>query len=102
MRRQHETSKKLGERLGLAERQDLRDVLVRPHHDQATGLFVDATHVVNILLRVVEGAKGFFIIVQTVVAFGREQQRRQGGYGEAVMALLKDSPDVDHGIYVRA
>src|SRR5690606_29929325 len=88
--RQHETVEERGKLAMARQRQDLRDILVRPHDDDAAILAVDATQIEDVMPIFAIGAENLFVVKQAVAAFGRPQERWQALLVERRRALLED------------
>ncbi len=105
---QHEAAKERGQRVSRGQRKNVRDVLVRPHHHQATVLAVDAAQGVDVLVCVLaffivgfrQRAEGFLIVAQRIAALAREQQLGQGGDGKRGVAVLKHGAHIKNRIQV--
>ena len=83
------------------ERENMRDVLVRPHDDHAPPRSIDAPHVENVVAVLQVGAEHLLIVTEPVTAFARQKERGHGLDRKFAMALLKNGPDIDHGVDIR-
>ena len=96
IRPQHEAVK-IRRKLGMAiEREDMRDILVRPHHDHAAFVPIDAAHRKDVVAAFQVGAEHLLVVAKPVTSFRREQERGHGCDGELRMRLLEHRTDIDH------
>ena len=98
----HETIKKRGQRFIAIQWKNDRNVLIWPHDHHAAALTIDAAHVEYVVACLRIGAEYFFVIAERETAFPGEEKGRHALDGEALVPLLEDRSEIDHGIDVRA
>src|SRR5947199_3722 len=73
VRTQHEAVE-VGGKLGMAvKRKHMRDILVRPHHDHAAFVPIDAAHRKDVVAALEIGAEHLFVVAKSVTSFCREK-----------------------------
>src|SRR5207248_10760034 len=95
-RSQHEPIEICRQRRMAIERENMRDILVRPHHDHAAGFPFDAAHRKNVVTALEVGAEHLFVIAKSVASFRREKERGHRLDGELRMRLLEHRAHIDH------
>src|SRR2546423_8286238 len=74
VRTQHEAVE-VGGKLGMAvKRKHMRDILVRPHHDHAAFVPIDAAHRKDVVAALEIGAEHLFVVAKSVTSFCREKE----------------------------
>ena len=76
----------------------MRNVLIRPHDDHASGLPIDAAHCIDVVTALDVGAEHLLVVVKAVASLPRQKQRRHRLDGELTMSLLKYRTDIDHRV----
>ena len=94
--RQHEAVEERSELAISIEREDMRDVLIRPHDDHAPCLPIDAAHCKDVVTALDICAKHLLVIAEVVTPLSGQKQRRHGLDGKFMMSLLEHRADVDH------
>src|SRR4051794_1435949 len=98
----HKAIKECGE-LGMRiERENVRDVLVRPHDNHAAPVTIDSPHVENVMAALQVRTEHFFIVMKSIPALPGQKERGHGLNGKGAMALLEDGPHIDHRVDIRA
>ena len=100
LRLHHEAIEERRELSVSIEREQVRHILIRPHHDHASHLAIDATHGEDVVTALQIRAEHLFIVSQAVASFVRQQESGHRLKRELAMGLLEDGADVDHGIDV--
>ena len=78
------------------ERQHMRDILIRPHHDHAAFVPIDAADRKDVVTALEVGAEHLFVVAKPVTSFRREKERGHRLDGELRMRLLEHGADIDH------
>src|SRR5437868_4156696 len=95
LRLQHEPIEVCRKRRMAIERENMRDILVRPHHDHAAVPF-DAAHRKDVVTALEIGAEHLFVVAKSVTSFGGEKERGHRLNGELRMRLLEHRAHIDH------
>ena len=80
----------------------MRDVLIRPHDDHASGLPINAAHRKDVVAAFDVGAKHLLIVVEAVTSLFGQKQRRHRLDGELPMSLLEHRADIDDRVDILA
>jgi hypothetical protein len=95
-RPQHEAVE-IGREFGMTiERQHMRDILIRPHHDHAAFAPIDAAHRKDVAAALEIRAEHLLVVAESGASFRREQERGHRLDGEFAMRLLEHRADIDH------
>ena len=79
-----------------------RDILVRPHDDDAALLAIDATHVENVVPALEIRAEHLLVVAEPVTALPRQKELGHVFELQLPVGLLEDGAHVDDGVDVRA
>src|SRR5882757_10884059 len=86
-------------RVGI-ERQDVGNILVWSHDDDAAPVSIDPAHIENVVAAFQVGAEHLLVVTKLVAALPGQEKRWHSVDCKLAMALLEDRPDVDHAVDV--